>query len=154
LKDKNWITLFKYKLLYKNRKIGSKLSFLKKPELVEVAIPQYIIDITPRILYFATRYKYPLTYTIKDHDREIAYSVIKSINKENKDYLKFYLQYNIYKKLEYLINILKKTKENSLKYSFQDRIMISEILTLVGNIQKEKYPNMKMTNIKLKIYPI
>jgi hypothetical protein len=135
-------------------KIGSNLSFLKKPEYTEVTIPQHIIDITPRILYFATRYKYPLTYTIKEEDREIAYSVIKSINKENSDYIKFNLQYKIYKKLEYLVDILKKTKENILKYDYSDRIMISEILTLVGNIQKEKFPNMKMTNIKYKIYPI
>lgn len=137
--------------------MGSKISFLKKPEFVEVSFPSYLLDIHPRILYFANRFKYPLTYTIKEQDREIAYSIIKSLNKPYKDSVNIIIPYTHYKKIPYLISILKKNPDNQLKFIFADRVMIAEILLLIGHKQKEKYPNMKITNINIKknkIYPI
>ncbi len=137
--------------------MGSKISFLKKPEFVEVSFPSYLLDIHPRILYFANRFKYPLTYTIKEQDREIAYSIIKSLNKSYKDSINIIIPYTHYKKISYLISILKKNPDNQLKFIFADRVMIAEILLLIGHKQKEKYPNMKITNINIKknkIYPI
>lgn len=138
--------------------MGQSISFFKKPQFVEVSIPSSIIDNTPRILYYATRFKFPQTYTIKEEDREIAYSVIKSINSikpNNSSSITFYLDYKIYEKLEYLKNILKKNNQNILLFLHEDRIYISHILLEIGKIQKEKYPNMKLTYIKKnKIYPI
>jgi hypothetical protein len=137
--------------------MGSFISLLKKPEYAEVTIPSFIIDKTPRILYYATRFKFPLTYTIKEEDREIAYSIIKSINtnKSTNSSITFYLDYNIYKKIPYLKNILKKNNENNLFFLHEDKIYIACILLEIGKIQKEKYPNMRFTYIKKnKIYPI
>ncbi len=137
--------------------MGQSISFFKKPQCVEVSIPSSLINITPRILYYATRFKFPQTYTIKEEDREIAYSVIKSINsiKTNSSSITFYLDYKIYKKLEYLKNILKKNNQNTLLFLHEDRLHIAHILLEIGKIQKEKYPNMRLTYIKKnKIYPI
>ncbi len=137
--------------------MGQSISFFKKPQFVEVSIPSSLIDNTPRILYYATRFKFPQTYTIKEEDREIAYSVIKSINsiKTNSSSITFYLDYKIYKKLEYLKNILKKNNQNTLLFLHEDRLHIAHILLEIGKIQKEKYPNMRLTYIKKnKIYPI